>query len=608
MYLAITLQVINIHLEFESISNGSQIKKDSNVARNYKLKPHLKEIAKDAAVRTGLVHRERRTLIRGELANLNHLFSLSPGLLGPKFPMVVAACSLARAELLHYFSHIGQEVRKDVKKSYNPDDYQPVEVMSLFGELYKLHGTCVAYAKVIQNYYVEYLSECDALAVEKLNRTILRADSESSFAHKVMNSIQLTLGGLVSEDPETCQLSGVRMDWDRFACYFSSNVMHANPIAKSDQFDNLTKRMNSVLERSNYVDNLDVVFRNFFLPYNLWWFRAHVKELFVATLGDVGSRQSVCEYAPTVLKLPQSATLSCHDDCPEEWAVLGENSIRFCDSCLKDISAHVESAVIKLWDYYQSLDNMVQPLEAANRLERTQQAKKQATHQVSQPPLPGYESTFMYRPTISNLLQVKRNLVEVVSAMDLSGKFIVFDREYNIGILLRKQIYLLFEQRMKRILFKEDTDIERPSVALQKVIVGCQAIQDVISLIDGDTSSITRNVFFSNFVSLGLPPPGTPLHVSPQEEGSGTPLINRIASWFVRMIDLAATTDSGLVWVVSQKMFARTKNAFPIDMFLNHNDVTALCTLIGSQGVRVINSELLKVVVQKVCSYGVLLY
>lgn len=592
--------VINIHQEFESISNGNQIKKDTNVARNYKLKPFLKEIAKDAVMRTGLIHRERRTLLRGELSNLNNLFSLSPGLLGPKFPMAMAAASLARSELLHYFSHIGQDVRKDVKKSYNPDDYQPVEVMALFGELHKLHDLVVKYGKVIQNYYVEYLSECDAVAIERLNQVILRADSESSFAHKVMNNVQLTLAGLVSEDPETCKLEGFRMDWDRFACHLSNNLMHSSPIAKSDEFSILTRRMNSAVERSNFVDNLDFVFRNYFLPFNIWWFRGHLRDIFLASLADYSTRHAACQYAPSVLYLGQSVTLSGHEDCPDEILVLGENAVRFCDGCLKDVGNHVESCVVKLWDFYQSLDNMVQPIEAANRLQRSQQAKKTASGAVAQAPLPGYESSFMYRPTISNLIQVKRNLVEIVSAMDVSGKFVVFNREYNIGAYLRERIYALFDQRLKRFLFKEGTDIERPSVALQKIIVGCQAIQDVITLIDGDSSSITRNIFFSNFVSLSLPPPGSPLRTRVQDEGTSSSLISRIAAWFVYMVDLAAETDSGLVWVVSQRMFARTKNAFPIDMFLNPNDIFALCTLVGAQGIRFINAELIKVVVQKV--------
>jgi NCK-associated protein 1 len=594
--------VINIHQEFESITNGSQIKKDTNVARNYKLKPLLKEIAKDAVVRTGCVHRERRTFLRGELANLTNLFALSPGLLGPKFPMVFAIASLARSELLHFFCHVGQEARKDVKKSHSPEDYQPVQVMPLFGELFKLHSLVVKYAKVVQNYFIEYLSECDALAVERLNHSILRADSDSSFAHKVMNNVQLTLAGLVSEEPESCRyLEGLRVDWARFACYFSTNAMHGNAIAKSDEFDNLTKRMNSVVERTHFVDNLDFVYRNYFLPYNLWWFRSHVKELFLLTLGDYGSAQASCEYAPAVLHLPQTVLWACHEDCPEEAASIGESATRFCDACLTDLSAHVERAVVKLWDFYQSLDNMVQPIEAANRLERSQQAKRNASDQpAAQAPLPGYESTFMYRPTIMNLIQVKRNLVEIVAALDFSGTFVVFNREYNLAVFLRKQIYLLLEQRLKRLLFKEDTDIERPSIVLQKIIVGCQAIQDVVTLIDGDSGSITRNILFSSFVSLSLPPPGSPLRTLPQDEGSGSPLIWRIAAWFVRMVDLAATTDSGLVWVVSQKMFARTKNAFPVDMFLNPNDLNALCTLVGSQGVRVINAELLKVITQKV--------
>ena len=73
-----------------------------------KLKQKAKDLSKQAALYCGSRHRQRRLYIQCELRTLVDLSKDVPGLLAPKFPMVLAALSFARAELLWVLMHKGQ--------------------------------------------------------------------------------------------------------------------------------------------------------------------------------------------------------------------------------------------------------------------------------------------------------------------------------------------------------------------------------------------------------------------------------------------------------------------------------------------------------------------
>eukprot|EP00968_Pinguiococcus_pyrenoidosus_P028569 scaffold7963_cov286-Pinguiococcus_pyrenoidosus.AAC.1 len=110
--------------------------------RNYKIRPPadlknlknlFKEEAKEATLLCGRAHAERRSYLRGEMANLVALFSDTPGLIAPKFPMVLTALAMAKAELLWYFAHKTTHTTKAVGKFLREDDYDDPYISSLIG-------------------------------------------------------------------------------------------------------------------------------------------------------------------------------------------------------------------------------------------------------------------------------------------------------------------------------------------------------------------------------------------------------------------------------------------------------------------------------------------
>jgi hypothetical protein len=610
---------------------GNQLKKDITVERTYKLKPILKDIVKEATLKAGPPHRERRSLFRVELGALNDLLAVCPGLIGPKFPLVVAAASLAQAEVLHYFTHQALDASSSLKKDGKRIMEDSNEVLPLLGELFRLYSFTRDHESVIRNYYSEYLRECDAPAVADLVDALHELDggiSSSELFARALGSIQATMksvGGRGGE--EDAALLALRLDWDRLAAVVTSKQPTYAAIAKSLEFGSLAKRLNSVREKSIFVSSLEAVYRDFIVPHNTWWYRAHLRELFSAELANADSNDRCSNASISVLYMAHCVvSMAVHEDCPEEAATLGESATSFVESCLKDLADYVETALRQLWEHYENLESQVLPVEAAGRLEKAGGGKGKDAASAGAPPssssgkggdggskkrlnlerLPGYESESGQREqAIGPLLSIKRNIVAVFSPLQNFGPIRVFDCEFCVEATLMRQVTIFLERAVRNAVMKSDVDIGRPSIALHRLVVCFQAVQSVCGLIGGDSATILRTVLFNNFVSTSLPPPSVPMRLSQLvavDQGSADgALIWKVAAWFVRLAELAASPDSGAVWVPSQRSFARTREAaFPVDTFLGPRDLGALVAFLGTQGMRVINLELMRLIHAKV--------
>jgi hypothetical protein len=79
------------------------------------------------------------------------------------------------------------------------------------------------------------------------------------------------------------------------------------------------------------------------------------------------------------------------------------------------------------------------------------------------------------------------------------------------------------------------------------------------------------------------------------------PIIWAISRWFMKFVDEASAQNSGLMWVPSTNSFGRADSKQrPIDIYINREEMSALCSFIGPQGVRCIESSLIQVVAEKV--------
>jgi len=594
---------INLHGELESIFSVYPSKKDTiSVPKGFKIKNILKDFATTAVQSVGIKHRERRSFILAEVKNLLHLAQAVPGLLGPKFPVYVAAASMARAEILHYFRHRPLECRKDVKKHLNGTDYFCTQITLLIDALYEL--TCVVeeYKEIVTMYYGEYLSICDAPALEEMCSDSISELPENSndAVHTILLSLP-TCARSATQDNGSI-LKGMRLNWDRYSTLLGTVWgKFAGPGNTT-----LMAYMMDVQVRSEFVDGLDSVMKRYFLPYELWWHMPSLSEAFEK--GFELNAKPLCFFS-----VLSHVSLNIHDDNLIEAREVSRLTWKFCDRMMGKLNNHLTASLDTYWSLYDELEKKTLGKEAMSRLEKQyllKQARDKAIASGKKDPSlaqpeqhPGYESEGWASNNIASLKRVRSSLMNIMIAVKNIGTFFIFNREYNIEFAMHDAFTYYFSSKLKKIISQKN-DISRPSIILKSVVVGCRVMQSLCNIVSFDLPQLVRSFLFDNFSETSIPPPGTILSgrpPAPPEDKEA--LIWSIGRWFMKFVDEASAQNSGLMWVPSTNSFARADSKQrPIDIYINREEMASLCAFIGPQGVRCIESLLIQVVVDKVAA------
>lgn len=214
-------QNINVHQELESLA-GWYPPKGSNVQvpKGFKLKNVLKDLYKEAQIHSGIVHKERRSYLRGELANLGSLLTAVPGLMGPKFPMIITALSMARAEIEWYFLHLS--IAAGAKRTYkhvSAEHYEDSQIVILIGLAYDLINTVRKNPQMVQQYYTEYLKQTDRSVLQPLVQEMHgQVQAFGAGVAQIFSEMLGYLDALRVENPESANLEVSRqVSWQHCA-------------------------------------------------------------------------------------------------------------------------------------------------------------------------------------------------------------------------------------------------------------------------------------------------------------------------------------------------------------------------------------------------------
>lgn len=589
---------LNVHIEFESIFNAYPSKRDTVVIpKGFKVKTLLKEVAKVAVINTGNNHQEKRSYIHAEVTNLNNILRSVPGLLGPKFPVIVAAASMAKAEVLHYFRHLGQEARKDVRKYFNVDTFRSKNISVLINDLNLLISFVEQNCGIVQNYYGEYLQKCDKAHVVPLVQTVLALlshESKYNIAKGVVSALATDIEDLASENIADLKLNALRINWNRLSLYFAS---YASLIREPSIID-LTKRMNEASERSHYVDNLQEILKKYFCLHEVFWFQSYLVDAYQDSLLTTHSLQNPL----SLFTLVKYIEFNDHPDCPEQIPRLCQASSQYCDALCHRLVKFVESCVKSLWEFYYALETKTKSAESIKRYEndiRSKQTKGNKAQTSDQEQLPGYESEGWAIKHIGKVVIVKRNLMTILADAKAAGTIEVCDREYNLSAAILHHLTLYFDSRVQEILL-DGNELQRPSITLTNMNIGWRVLQIVDEILQADNGKLFRSVLFQNFVDLSLPALGNIVSAKPPSSNSKL-LIWKLGDWFMKVINQICQQDSGLLWIPFNNEFSRLKSSsLALEMYLNRQDLKNLCTLIGPQGVAALESIFLSFLLDKV--------
>ena len=471
------------------------------------IKNLLKELATSAVQTVGLKHRERRSFLLAEVKNLLHILHAVPGLLGPKFPVFVAAAAMARAEVMHYFRHRPCECRKDVKKHMNSADYYCPQITFLVDALYELSCGVEQYKEVVTMYYSEYLSLCDAPTLQGLVEAAM--DELPGTANPAIRTLLSSLPSCARDGAAEgggAHLAGLRMNWDRYSTLLGT--VWGKFAGQGNAA--LSTYMAEVRDRSEYVDHLSVLMKKYFLPYEVWWYMPTLCEAFEKAFEHNAKPLS---FFP-ILSL---VSLNIHEDHVVEAKELSRLTWKFCDRLMSKVSTHLTADLDTLWNLYDELEKKTLGKEAMRRLEKQyslKQAKDKALASGKKDPSlqpeqhPGYESEGWAVASVASLVQVRKKLLLLMTAVKTTGTFFIFDREYNVEFAIRDAFSYYFSTKLKKIVSQKG-EISRPSLILKSINVGCRVMQSLANIVSFDLPQFLRSFLFDNFCDTSISPPGT---------------------------------------------------------------------------------------------------
>ncbi|CAM9252727.1 unnamed protein product [Discosporangium mesarthrocarpum] len=607
--------VLNLHAELEKMSAWFPPKGLTlALPEDQKFKKYVKQLSKDAYGQCILRHRERRAYLREELRNLLALARASPGMLGPKLPMVLSAVKMAKVEVLWYWQHVGQTGVKIWGKVPEHQQLSDPLISILIGALDALVSLVTQYASVVQRYYIEYLKGAHhSILGKRVEGAIAHTNIPNKLSKEEvarLSALPGLLDGLDPLQPEVVDLNAFRWDCCRLLGVLSDPAVN---LLNDMQVAEMMRRMTIALAHSEYVDGLDDVLRVHGEMSDGWWYYDSVVKADALQCLEVEDSSS--KYVTAYLKVLGSAINNVHEDCPDEQLVIGTRSADLAEELAEGIAHRVQGLVRDLVAQVQYLEESTMPEEAANRSQRqhvaVQQVKKHGG-EAKVEPLPGVESEGWHHPTIrrqgsGRLSPLERNLTNLLTSLNAQN-IVVFDRLIVPKEYVQEGLSSFFKEFVyTSTVFKDGEVVERPSVALRKLLSCSSVLHNAISRADIDVAAIIRKVLLDECTDWGH------IHNKQNKQAmhqKGPPkernVLDHISRWYKELLEMISPGGKapGVVYVPAREGFVASsfapKGGVPVDLFFDRAELRALCELLGSGGARAVEKAVLAFVASRV--------
>ena len=302
--------VYDIHLATDTLAKHFP-PKGVNVAvpRGFKIKNEMRDLAKKATEKCGEIRRERRSFLLGEMATLKGLFEDIPGLVAPKFSMVIAALTMSQAECLMYFAHLNikaTDIPKTRLKLYKPDDYVDPQISQLIGVHMELTELVRRSTPMIQTYFKEYVQTAHRLALAGLTEDV--KGLARAGVQQIIESLQTQL------DPgKLSDLKAFRMDWARAQASLLSPEYLG--VLKKPAIIKLMHRMRLVVAHSLYADSIDELLAERASLAPLFYFRGSLLTIYGQCLHSTDERP---RHVLAFIRILASVADGVHSCSPDE--------------------------------------------------------------------------------------------------------------------------------------------------------------------------------------------------------------------------------------------------------------------------------------------------
>lgn len=620
---------LNIHTELEALGKWYPPRGGvKNWPRDLRLAKLFKDWSKEAVKQCGLKHRERRAYLAGEIEIIDGLIAACPPLSAPKAPLCIAAVSLALDETIWLLRHLPTNPSalppKMRLKHYNPEHFDDPRLAVFAGAACRLGERLRRCQPTMGEYYIEFLRGADAVALgETATRVVPSLPAKvhsivSSLgsrlaelgAHDALAAAQCVsrdgvfIGGDFSADAtKASKLATLRLDWRRVV-----SVVAASSLAKDDSVAELLRRGNlALLDRTRLADGSALSVCCDFG--RIWPFRQHLVKAFDDSLQKSGSWTA--HALRLLLMVSRDAPrASTHPASPEDAHELAVDARRFGEQAAADrCGAAIRACMTQLASSCSALAEQVAPVQAAYRLERREQAQRDAEKRGSErpadEPVAGYESAADNAKVVEHIAVAESRLASLLAACrdDDFGTVIIHDTIFRPSEFARSAVLAYIQKRIKACFFdNSDTTLRRPTAVERSLAGALSAAERAATYVQVDYAGYLASLLMDParseepMTKPDLDENGAPLPPKLLSRGH-SPIAEQAAKFYVHLV---RKLPHGVVYCPSRSGFKTiphdgvqpNADDSAVDKYLSSHELEAYVRVVGADGARCLDKAL----------------
>ena len=312
------------------------------------------------------MHASRRAMLRICMQQTLRLAQQCLGILGPKFPMILAMLAYARNELEYYYNHLDRQPRQIkqllAKKGKRKDvDYRDVEISCIIWLCDAMRQLCHNNVDIIQKYYAEYINGTHLRAIEPLQSSVSKSPQIKACLQRCINLMKQ-----VNPAAKVHDLSQLRRNWLQAQVLLSDTAKgYVAELQRDGELRALVHRMSVVMLHSRFVDQQMELLVEFGSLKNLWWYGNLIKEDFIVTLAKKYCETPAAKHCMAFVQSCASALENTHPVCPDERAEIGEACVKLARHRLNQITHTIIEAIEYIAHRHQRLNGISSVVRAS---------------------------------------------------------------------------------------------------------------------------------------------------------------------------------------------------------------------------------------------------
>lgn len=593
--------VVQLHADYENLFSIYKSKTLNLTKQKKVIQDALKEVLSQAPAK----HRARRIFLRQELSSLYRLFSDNPGLLAPKFQVLLCAMALVKEEIFWYFRHLRASLPKGSgKKGTMEEELKDNRICELIFLMERLVSLVKTHKKIIQSYYLEYLRGAHSVRLHEICGNSNFSSSVGNGIAMISNAILEEINGVSPSDFDH-NFKALRLNWFRIETSLSSLQSPIPLVRQREAVD----RFNLVVQHTRFVDDIDALLMEYASLNELWYWRDLFLESFTTSFRE-GPVQPlfIMAYLQLLSEFPSNAT----ENIPGEREEIGTQCVHYAETMLGEIVQHVEQLLKRFVKYQSYLDAQLAEINAALIMQTKRKDFKPPKDFVN-PVVPGSESFFRNRPNLERIRLLIRNAHQLFSAMNEVESITIYNQSFVPREFLFEKLVALLKALLRSNSTVEITGddkrieriIQRPSVLEGFANSVVNVLTSVQRYVDINIDDILRQVFLSECWVSPLGKDNSLDYITAEEadikfEGS---FLSNYVTWYGDFVSkkLLPSSPGVIVYSPARKGFiSKSGSAFKAELYCDLNELRSLCTLIGPYGVKMIDREILKFIASNI--------